>query len=200
MSLFINEILSSIIQLILFAFIPFVWWLVTMRKRYSFFQWIGLKWNKTEKKQKLLLWVICTIVGYWIVGEISLYSLKDVPTATSVFSGLGFKAMPAIITYAVFHTALSEELFFRGFLLKRIANKFNFQIGNAVQSLLFGLLHGGIFLASAGPVKALLLILFTGAIAWTMGYINEKKAGGSIISSWVIHGIVNILSGISEAF
>jgi len=200
MILFVNEIISSIIQIIVFAFIPFIWWLVTARKQVKFFRWIGLEWGKKEKNKKILLWVICTIIGFWFVGEVSLYALKDVTTATSNFSGLGIQAIPAIIIYAFLHTALSEEILFRGFLLKRMENKFGFRIGNIIQAFLFGLLHGVMFVSAAGFLKAILLILFTAAIAWMMGYINEKKAGGSILSSWIIHGVTNLISGISAAF
>lgn len=200
MSLFISEVLSSIVQLILFALIPFIWWLVTARKRLGFFQWIGLKWSNKEKPIKMFLWIIFTVVGFWIIGEFSLYILKDTETATSGFTGLGIQAVPSVIIYAVFHTALSEEILFRGFLLKRIGDKFGFYAGNTVQALLFGLLHGAMFISASGFVKAAVLVLFTGAVAWTMGYINEKKADGSIFPSWVIHSITNILSGLMAAF
>jgi hypothetical protein len=33
-----------------------------------------------------------------------------------------------------------------------------------------------------------------------MGYVNEKKAGGSIIPGWCIHAIANIFSGACAAF
>jgi len=33
-----------------------------------------------------------------------------------------------------------------------------------------------------------------------MGYINEKKADGSILPSWSIHAIANIFSGVCSAF
>lgn len=200
MSLFISEVLSSIIQLILFALIPFIWWLVTARRQLGFLQWIGFKWIREEKPKKLSLWILFTAAGFWLIGELSLYMLKDVQTAASGFAGLGIRAVPSIIIYAVFHTALSEEILFRGFLLKRIGNRFGFYAGNTVQALLFGLLHGAMFISAAGFIKAAVLVLFTGAVAWTMGYINEKKAGGSIYPGWVIHGVTNILSGLIAAF
>lgn len=200
MSLFISEVLSSIVQLILFALIPLIWWLVTARKQLGFLQWIGFKWNREEKPKRLFFWILFTVVGFWIIGEFSLYILKDVQTASSGFAGVGIQAVPSVIIYAVFHTALSEEILFRGFLLKRIGNRFGFYAGNTVQALLFGLLHGAMFISAAGFIKAAVLVLFTGAVAWTMGYINEKKAGGSIYPSWVIHGFTNILSGLIAAF
>jgi hypothetical protein len=33
-----------------------------------------------------------------------------------------------------------------------------------------------------------------------MGYVNEKKAGGSILPGWGIHAVANIFSGICSAF
>lgn len=108
-------------------------------------------------------------------------------TATSEFTGLGAAALPAIVVYAAFNTAFPEELLFRGFLLKRLSNKFGFHVANFIQAFLFGLLHGVMFFTLAGVVKAVLIIAFTGAIAWFMGYVNEKCANGSIIPSWIIH-------------
>lgn len=51
-----------------------------------------------------------------------------------------------------------------------------------------------------GILKAVLIILFTGVIGWIMGYINEKKADGSILPGWMIHALSNIFSGICAAF
>ena len=61
-------------------------------------------------------------------------------------------------------------------------------------------MHGVMFFSAAGPVKAVLITLFTGSIGWLMGYINEKKADGSILPSWSIHAIANIFSGVCSAF
>ena len=62
-------------------------------------------------------------------------------TATADFSGKGIGALPAILAYAILGTALPEEIFFRGFLLKRLQGKLGFLGANLVQSLLFGLIH-----------------------------------------------------------
>ena len=200
MEAFISELISSVIQIVLFSLIPFLWWLITSRKKVRFLNWIGLVGFRNKNDHKVFVWIVCTMIGFWIVGEFSLYALKDVPTATSSFSGGGLVAMPAVIVYAVFHTSLSEEILFRGFLLKRLANKLGFRAGNTIQALLFGLSHGILFVSEAGCLKSILLVVFTGAIAWSMGYINEKKAGGSIYPSWIIHGATNLLSGILAAF
>lgn len=129
-----------------------------------------------------------------------LAMLSGVTTATSVFHGLGLVALPAALVYAFFNTALSEEILFRGFLLKRLSSKFGFAVGNGVQSVLFGLLHGVMFVPVVGVVKALIIIVFTSAIGWCMGYVNEKLAGGSIIPSWLIHALANTFSSLLALF
>ena len=109
-------------------------------------------------------------------------------------------AIPAILVYAILNTSLPEEIVFRGFLLKRIGNKFGFHAGNLIQAVVFGLMHGVMFFSYTGIVKAIVITAFTGAIGWLMGYVNEKKAEGSIIPGWCIHAMANIFSGICAAF
>ena len=199
MNLIISKLISSVIQIILFTIIPFIWWLITARKECSFFKWIGLK-KADVSKNKTLLWIVCISAAFLILSVVILIFLKGVETATSDFSSLGMSAIPAILIYAIFNTALPEEILFRGFLLKRISNRFGFNAGNAIQALLFGLMHGIMFISSVGVLLAIIVIIFTGAIGWFMGYTNEKKADGSIFPSWSIHAIANIFSGICSAF
>ncbi|MBQ6944177.1 MAG: CPBP family intramembrane metalloprotease [Ruminococcus sp.] len=198
MNLFISKVVSSIVQIILFAIIPFIWWLATARKQQKFVEWIGLK--KIEGGKKTLTAIIIVSIAFLFSGAITLYAIKGIETAASEFTGLGIMAIPAIVVYAAFNTAFPEELLFRGFLLKRLANKFGFNIANIIQALLFGVLHGAMFFLLVGVVKAILIIIFTGVIAWFMGYINEKYSNGSIIPSWIIHTISNLFSGICAAF
>ncbi len=198
MELFISKIISSVVEIVLFAAIPFIWWLVTARKEQKFGQWIGLR--KPAGGKKTVLAVIIISAAFLIVGGYSLYIVKDIETATSDFSGLGIAALPAILVYAVFNTSFPEEILFRGFLLKRLSNKFGFAFANTVQALIFGALHAVMFFSLTGIVKAALILVLTGTIAWFMGYVNEKKADGSIVPSWIIHAIANIFSGLCAAF
>ena len=130
------------------------------------------------------------------------YSLFDKRywKATSEFKGLGISALLPALIYAIFNTSLPEEIFFRGFLLKRLSNKFGFRVANVIQSTIFGLLHGIMFFSLVGIVKAMIIILLTGIIAYAMGYVNEKKANGSILPSWFIHALSNIFASIIAMF
>ena len=199
MGMFLNTILNSIIQIIFFAALPFIWWLLSARKRIPFTQWIGLKpWK--DRSTHLGVWIAGISAAFAAVGLALLFAFQGTETAVSVFSGRGIQAVPAVAVYAVLNTSFPEELLFRGFLLKRLQAQFGFVAANITQSLLFGLLHGALFLGTAGVGKTVLLVLFTAAIAWFMGYINEQKADGSILPSWIIHAVSNLVSGLCAAY
>lgn len=185
-------------QIIAFTFIPFVWWYLKARENQGFLKWIGLK--KMVGGKKTINAIIIVSTSFMLVDALILYIIRDIDTATSDFIGLGIKAVPSIIIYAVFNTALSEEILFRGFLLKRFLSKFGFDIANIIQALLFGLLHGVMFFSVAGILKAILIVALTGFNAWFMGKINEIYADGSILPSWIIHSLANIFSGLISAF
>lgn len=198
MSLAINKIISSLLQIIIFSIIPFLFWYFSARKQESFREWIGLKKIKGGKKTALAIIIVTTF--YLLISLILLNSLKNIENATTEFQGLRFAALPAIFIYAVFNTSFPEEILFRGFILKRLASKLGFIKANFIQSLLFGLLHGVMFFPLVGNLKTILIILLTSLIALAMGYINEKLSGGSIIPSWIIHAISNLIAGLYAAF
>ena len=198
MEILMSKVVSSVVEILLFSVIPFIWWLVTARKTQKFGAWIGLK--KPAGGMKTVVATICVTIAFLLLGAYSLYLVKDIETATSDFTGLGVNAIPAILVYAVFNTSLPEEIIFRGFLLKRLQNKFGFAFGNTVQAVIFGALHAVMFFNLVGAVKAVIILAFTTAIAWFIGYINEKKADGSILPSWTVHAISNIFSGACAAF
>lgn len=196
----VNKIISSVMQIILFSLIPLIWWLITARKKESFFKWIGLKKIEKENKKSSVVNMLPIAISYLIVSFITIYLIKDIETATSEFVGMGISALLPALIYAIFNTSLPEEILFRGFLLKRIASKFGYMIANIIQSTIFGLLHGFMFFNVLGIVKTIVIILFTGIIAFAMGYINEKKANGSILPSWFIHALSNIFASIIAMF
>lgn len=196
----VSKIISSIIEIILISFLPFIWWLISAKKKESFFNWIGLKKIDNKNKKSTFINTIVISLVFMTVSILTLYLIKDIETATSEFKGLGISALLPALIYAIFNTSLPEEIFFRGFLLKRLSNKFGFRIANVIQSIIFGLLHGIMFFSLVGVVKAIIIILFTGIVAYAMGYVNEKKSNGSILPSWFIHALSNIFASIIAMF
>ena len=197
----IQQMTNALIQIVLFMLLPFIWWFVTARRKSSFLDWIGFKPLKDTGNHKMWLWIFIGLLSFTIFSYLVLYTIvKDLKTATSSFSGLGFQALPAVLIYSLFQTSLPEELLFRGFLLKRFSVCLSFGIANTIQAALFGLLHGLMFITEVSWLQTLVIILCTGGIAAYLGFVNEKKSGGSILASWIMHALANVVTGMLSAF
>lgn len=199
MNLFMSKLVNGILELIIVSFIPFMTWLIWRRKKVGFFDWIGLKKVQTKNISQLLQ-IILGMALVFLLFSVVLFSWFDPSkTATADFAGKRFGALPAILAYAILGTALPEEIFFRGFLLKRLQGKLGFLGANLAQSLLFGLIHALMFIQLIGFLKAVMIFAFISLIAFVFGAINEKKAGGSILPSVFIHAFANTAAGLCLA-
>ena len=112
---FASELAAGILQLLIFSLVPFVWWAVSARGEGSFLTYMGLKGVSTKNKWRLWLLVAMTFVAFAAASLFALRLLGNVATAVSAFAGQGASAVPAILSYAVIRTSLSEELLFRGY-------------------------------------------------------------------------------------
>ena len=194
--MFVNEFIGALVQLLLFSLIPFIFWLIFGRKKENFFKWIGLKKIKHQGKPWVTLCAIVAATGLYIGITTAVLGFlpEGVTTAGSDFAGKGFIAFPAVLAYGFIRTGLSEEVVFRGFLLKRFAEKFGFVAGNTIQAVLFGLMHGVPFgLVTHNIPVAIVMTLLPGAFGWFQGWMNEKRCGGSIVPSWLLHGTINVI-------
>ena len=197
----IQQMTNALIQIVLFMLLPFIWWFVTARRKSSFLDWIGFKPLKDTGNHKMWLWIFLGLLSFTIFSYLVLYTtVKDLKTATSSFAGLGFQALPAVLIYSLFQTSLPEELLFRGFLLKRFSVCLPFGVANTIQAALFGLLHGLMLITEVSWLQTLVIILCTGGIAAYLGFVNEKKSGGSILASWIMHALANVITGMLSAF
>ena len=197
----INSVISAIIQVILFSVIPLSWWFFTARKKQSFLSWIGIKKPVIENKGNYFVRFLLTIFLLFVPSYLVVFFYIDSSLlASNRFAGLGFTAIIPALLYAIIQTGLSEELLFRGFLLKRFAHTFGFQIGNIVQSLLFGSIHGWMLFSVIPFGVVVLVVIVTGLAGYLMGWINEKKSNGSIITSWCIHSVGNLIASFFAMF
>ena len=198
----LNELIGAVIQVLFLSLPPLAVWYVTARRKESFSSWIGLK--KPVCSNTIISVISAVVMTFIYIGSISacVKILPDgVTTAGSQFAGEGLKALPAAFFYAFLRTALSEEIQFRGFVLKRIQNKAGFIAGNSVQALLFGLMHGIPFGLITKSVPAfVLLTLLPGLIGWYQGWLNEKQCNGSIVPSWLLHGCINFFTAVFSLF
>ena len=103
----VQQMMNALIQIALFALLPFIWWFVTARRKSSFLEWLGLKPLKVTGSRKIWLWILLGSLFFLVLSFLLLYTtVKGLKTATSNFSGLGFQALPAILIYGLFQTAL----------------------------------------------------------------------------------------------
>jgi len=193
-------VLSSVVQLLVFAGIPFLAYVVTRRRARGFFAYIGL----FAPRRRALLAAGAVAAAFTVVMLLLFRTgpLHDLAVAPNTVPGrlraLGPSGTTwaALFVYALVQTSLTEEILFRGFLAKRLIARFGFAVGNGVQALLFGLMH---LLLFAGPGAtafraglAMIVVLMTGAVGWLFGHVNERVGNGSIIPSWLAHGATNV--------
>ncbi len=171
--------------------LPFVVWWFTARREGGFFGWLGWRRPQTAHPKILALLLVTTVILMLAPGLFLMAS----GNATAPFSGRGWTALPAVVVYAWVQTSFTEESFFRGFLLKRIAAWRGFWWGNISQAVLFGLLHAVPVAMLVDPTLGLIAGLFTGATGVALGYLNERVAGGSIVPGWIVHGVSNTVAG-----
>ena len=198
MSMFISELVGSVVQVLLFAVIPFIVWLIAGRKKENFFKWIGLKKPAAEgSAAKVWGIVLCVAAVYFAASLILMKTMfSDLPNATTdSFGGKGAAAIPAVLAYAFIRTAFAEELLFRGFIF-RLRNKLGFAAGNTIQAVLFGAMHGvPIFMKTQNVPALLLFTLLPACMGWVFGWLDEKH-DGSFIPSWLLHGSVNVVTAL----
>lgn len=197
--LLLSSVIGAVVQLGLFLVIPFAWWAFTARRSVGFASWIGLRWPTWDGRRALLG---VAILAWVVIGAAStalLQSLSgDVPAAR--FAGRGLGGLVPVLLFAIVQTSLAEEIFFRGFLGKRVIARWGFAPGNAAQAIAFGILHVAMFASFADPIRLLAIGILTGASGWIVGWLNEEGAGGSILPGWVLHASANLLVGTAAAF
>ncbi|ACL68792.1 CPBP family intramembrane glutamic endopeptidase [Halothermothrix orenii] len=189
-------LMNAIFQLILFSLLPLVFYIITRRTIKGFLAYIGLKkvaYIKSFKKIILLFLAaysfnLITITIIYLKGE-----LAKINAIGSSFSdddlGMIFLILSVLI-YSFIQTGLSEEIFFRGFLAKRLISKTGYFYGNLIQAITFGSIH--YFSLNGASTKVRILEMITATImGYFYCYINERKTNGSIVIGWIFHAITN---------
>lgn len=198
--MFLNQLINAIIQVGVFLVIPFVWWFISARRKENFRKWIGLKKPAAKSQKRLLAVSILIFLTCWGIGELAVYLRGPMEAADSVYKGMGWSAFPSVLAYSFIQTAFSEELLFRGFLLKRLSARFGFKIANIMQAVIFGFVHLLMVWGQTGLLSGIVIVIYPMAVAVGLSYLNEREAGGSMIPSWLVHGFLNTCSTLLVLF
>lgn len=198
--LFINEIISTILQILVFTAIPFVVYLTTKRRAKGFFDYIGLRKPET----RAMIYAALCAVAFVLPGLLLVFfspGILEAATAPNTVigklraNGLQVTTFILLVVKALIQTAFTEEILFRGFAAKRLINWLGFSIGNLLQALLFGAVHLLIFAGQEFSLAlAIGIVLYPAIGGWIMGYLNERIGNGSILPGWLMHGLVNLIA------
>lgn len=196
----LNHLTSALLQLVGFSLIPFLVFLIKKKTVKGFFDWIGLK--KSNRKANSLAFLIMLVSAAPLI-TLSWFNkdfwqiMTDPNSITGQFraQGLGVNSVVSLLIVALLKTSFTEEVFFRGFVAKRLIAVTNFRTGNIIQAVIFGMIHTLIFLSITDNALFLIIIfLFPAITSYFKVYLNEKVAHGSIIPGWIAHATANVVA------
>ncbi|MCW3158681.1 CPBP family intramembrane glutamic endopeptidase [Micropruina sonneratiae] len=177
-------------QVAVFALVPLAWWLQASRPDGSFLRWLGFT-PVTDGRDPLVLaaTVVCGLgfFGGALIGG----------TGPWTSTGSGLAVVLAVAVTAVFQTALAEELFFRGFLLRWLGERRSGPlVANVLQALACGVLRLVMhwLFVDREPAAALVAMVLGVGSAFLAGWLRQRT--GSLLLSWAAHGAGNLLAGL----
>ena len=217
MEMILQTLFSAVVNVIVFAFIPVMWWLARHRKEENLFKFLGLKkpelavkwyWAAVFAVVYLFFYnfdfisVISNLTG-WNPNETTELLNSSDNVTDNVYAGLGFAAViPALIDDFIAN-GVAEEILFRGFLSKRFAHHFGTNAGIVIQGVCFGLMHNTLYLLAGinvGLPFHIWMFIFTGGMGTLLAVLDEKIFKGSVIPSILVHGANNYVSSMAIAF
>ncbi len=209
----LSATLSAALQVLIFAAVPFLVYVVRRQTAKGFFAYVGL--IKPERRGlRPALMAAAAVVPLLVVME-HLPGLREAAAGPGTVAGNLRAAGPtptaiyALLVGAWVQTSLSEELLFRGFIGRRLIGWWGFSSGNALQALLFGAVHVGLLSRARGaagsgagfsPVVYALAFAIPAAYGWVLGWLKEQAGNGSVLPCWWVHGLGNTIAWAVVAF
>ena len=198
-SIMIQEIINTIVQLLLFGGIPFIAYVIKNKSYKDFTHNIGIKLPNVKSIVygiflSLLLFTSALIIFYSSDEFRSLMNNPNTPIGMIRMLESKIEIVATILIVSIFKTALAEEIFFRGFIAKKLIRRLGFKTGNLLQSVIFGLIHVLLFsqiLSNTTYFTYFLIFTIPTLWAYLITIINEKYANGSVIPSWLSHAVIN---------
>jgi membrane protease YdiL (CAAX protease family) len=197
-----QEALNTALQLAAVLVIAVVVYLLAGRNRGGFGTFTGLTWP-TAKSMGWALPAALAIIPLTL-ALFYFTPLREAGAAENTVAGKiraqGFsgETIAVIALVALAKTSLTEEIFFRGLIAKRLIRWLGFLAGNTLHAVIFGVVHILIFVVPGGPAFswsiAAAFLGVTGGAGWLMTYLNERTGNGSIAPSWLLHGLSNAIA------
>lgn len=193
-NILINEFIVVIFNILLFSIIPFVWYLIRGKSSKGFARSIGI--YKPHKINLVVTILVITTV-YLITLSTNVLVIKLGYSGRSIVDTHDF----TLITFFIYllpyglKTGIAEEIFFRGFVAKKLIKNLGFSKGNVVQAVVFALPHF-VIRGSASLVDIIVRIINAFLLGYAFGYIMDRKSNGSIIPVMISHILINMISSL----
>jgi len=202
----VNEIIETILQIFIFSLIPFLVFVIKKRTVKGFLDYIGLK-KSNSKANSLAILASLILLAPMLLLTLTSDSFQEIMFDPNSITGklrtmdFGPNSIFILLIIAIFKTSFAEEILFRGFIAKRLISSLGFIKGNIIQAVIFGILHTVLFaMITTNFVFLSLIFIFPTVAAYVFGYLNEEKGNGSIIPSWIAHGVANVITYIVIGF
>jgi uncharacterized protein len=177
--------LQFTLVIFLFVLVPFVWYkLVNKYSRSQIISAIRLKKENLDMTAVygIITAIVMVVVVIAIGGLLSLLGF-DLENASNIQDIEQIFSIPSTIILIIFQP-ITEEIFYRGFLLEKIEKISSAPVAIAITSILFGLAH-----LSAGNVYPALLTGVAGAMLAIL-VIKTKNLTAAIIAH-IVFNVVN---------
>ncbi|MBK8445184.1 MAG: CPBP family intramembrane metalloprotease [Micropruina sp.] len=176
-------------QVAVFTLVPLAWWRNSARPEGSFLRWLGFRGVRDAGDPLVLGATVVAMLGFFGGGLLG--------RGAASIEGSGYFAWLAIALVAIVQTALSEEIFFRGFLLGWLSGKRGGAVlANLLQALTCGLVRlVALWLfVERGLAPSLAAFALGFAPALMVGWVRQRT--GSLLLPWAAHGTGNLLAGV----
>lgn len=202
----ISEIIETVLQILIFTLIPFLVYVIKKKTVKGFLAYIGLK-KSNPKANYLAIFASLILMAPMLLLTFTSDSFREIMLDPNSITGklramdFGTNSIIILLVIAIFKTSFAEEILFRGFIAKRLISYLGFIKGNILQAIIFGILHAVLFAAiTTNFIFLSVIFIFPTVAAYVFGYLNEKKANGSIIPSWIAHGLANTITYLTVGF
>jgi membrane protease YdiL (CAAX protease family) len=195
-----NALLSALVNLLIFAGLPFLVYFAYHKWRYKrAFGEIARRAGLQLGPRRYIAYsaafaLACVVVLALWAPELEPFLREGSPQRPFVGLGLGATSVSMALLYGVVKTGFSEEFLFRGLIAGSLSRRLPLPWANLAQALIFLLPHL-LVLTVMPEMWGLLPVIFAGALFW--GWIRVRS--GSIIGPWLMHSTANVTICLSVA-
>jgi membrane protease YdiL (CAAX protease family) len=195
-----GAVISAVINLLLFAGLPFLFYFLYHRWRHKRgFREVARRAGLAVGDKRYLAYgaglAVLAVAGL-ILWPPSVETLVRPGSPQRAFRGLGLggPAIPMALLYGVVRTGFPEELLFRGLLAGSLSRRLSLVWADLLQALIFLVPHL-LVLRAMPELWGLLPLVFVAALL--VGWLRIKS--GSILGPWLVHATANVTTCLSVA-